>query len=95
MPSLGPLEQVSIKWAGGALDLDVTLDRRGSMIAEIETIRSSKPPVILSHRSPVAHPYPTRRLTRVSPFGPTKKQRKQVIIAIIEGFLGGDAAVIA
>ena len=93
--SLGPIEQVSVKWAGVAFDLHVTLDRGCGVIAEIKTIRGRKPPVILSHGSPVARSYPTCGLARVPAFSPSKKQREQVVVAIIEGFLGGDTAVIA
>ena len=95
LQSLGPIEQVPIKWAGSAFDLHMTLDRGCRVIAEISTIGRCKAPVILSHRSPVPPSYPTRRLAGVSAFGPSKKQWKQVVIAIIEGFLGGDAAVVA
>ena len=71
--SLGPVEQVSIKWAGVAFDLHMALDRGCGVIAEIATIRRSKSPVILSHSSPGAHPSPTRGLASVSAFGPSKK----------------------
>ena len=93
--SLGPIEQVSVKWAGVAFDLHVTLDRGCGVIAEIQTIRRRKAPVIFSHCSPVARSYPTRRLARMSAFSPAKQERKQVVITVIEGFLGGDAAVVA
>ncbi len=95
LQSLGPIEQVSIKWAGVAFDLHMALDRSCGVITEIKTIGRCKAPVILSHRSPVPPSYPTRRLAGVSAFSPSKKQWKQVVIAIIEGFLGGDAAVVA
>src|SRR5438034_11651204 len=95
LQSLGPVQQVSIKWAGRAFHLHMALDRRCRVIAEIQTIRRRKAPVILSHRSPVARSYPTRRLVRVSAFSPAKQKRKQVVVAVIEGFLGGDTAVVA
>ena len=93
--SLGPIEQISIKWASGAFDLHMPLDRSCCVIAEIETIGRRTTPVILSHRPPVARSYPTRRLARVSAFSPAKQEWKQVVIAIVEGFLGGDTAVVA
>ena len=95
LQSLGPIEQVSVKWAGVAFDLHMALDRGGGVIAEIETIRGRKPPMVLPHSAPVAPPYPTRGLVRVSAFGPSKKQWKQVVVAIIEDFLGGDTAIVA
>ena len=73
----------------------MALDCRCRVIAEIQTIWRRKAPVILSHRSPVARAYPTRGLARVSAFSPAKQERKQVVITVIEGFLGGDAAVVA
>ena len=76
LQSLGPIEQISIKWAGSAFHLHMALDRRCRVIAEILTIGGCKAPVILSHRSPVARSYPTRRLARVSAFGPAKQKRK-------------------
>ena len=93
--SLGPIEQISIKWTDRAFDLHMALDRSCGMIAEIQTIRRCKAPVILSHCSPVARSYPTCRLARMSAFSPAKQERKQVVITVIEGFLGGDAAVVA
>ena len=66
LQSLGPIEQVSIKWAGVSFDLHMALDRGCGVIAEIVTIRRSKPPVVLPHGSPVARPYPTRGFARMS-----------------------------
>jgi hypothetical protein len=91
----GPIEQIAVIGTGISFHLHVPLDRNTGMISQRCTLWRGKSPLILSHRSPIFPCDPIGRFVRVSVLCPSEQHWKQMIVAVVEDFLGGHTTVVA
>ena len=87
--SLGPIHEMTVKGAGGALHLHVEADGHARVAGEDLPVGSGEAPGVPVLGRPVLALEPGAPLVRVTEACPTPQQREEVMVVRAEGARGG------